>query len=289
MEQASVALHNAGLEIARAFNPIFQIASGGILDVTGAMQHHQRATRNIARAGVGFMAALGVARFAGIPLPGILGRISGRGGQAFVAARAVEAATSGATGLGATPQNPLYVTVVGQLFGGSTPPPGSGGEGSSFWRKILTGGGSRAALARAGLAGAGSAAAIAAIALAQHGDQGGVMHITPHGGIRWSPTGRPYRFRDSGVPGNTEHDIFQLSRAREHQLILRQARRVFGGNVTGFENYGAGMWKGQADINLTIIRDENGKRVRERVHIPIDMWAHGRHPSHRGRKNIRTR
>jgi hypothetical protein len=289
MQEAATALHAAGIQMARAFNPITMLGSDRILGVTSAMRHHQRLTTDITRGGVGFLAAMGVARFAGIRLPGILGSIAGAPGQRFVQARAIEASMTGGAGLGASPQNPLYVTVVGQLFGGATPGPGDGG-GSNFFKKIAAGRVGQAMLSRAGLTAIGSSATIAAIALAQQGDQGPVMHVTPHGEIRWSPTGRPYRRITHGVPGNLEHTNRQLPMNQVHQLILSQARSLFGGNVRGVSNYDVGMWKGQADVNMTITREgADGRLHRQRVHIPVDMWAHGRHPSHRGRKNIRGR
>jgi hypothetical protein len=288
MEQAAISLHNAGLEIARAFNPLIAHVTHGISGATSAMRHHPRLTHDIALGGAGVLAALGVARFTGIPLPGFLGRITGATGQALVRGEATKAAMSGATGLGASPQNPLYVIVVGQLFGGGTPGP-TNDPVPSFFKKIAAGRAGQLLLSRAGLTAAGSSAAIAAIALAQRGDQGPVMHVTPHGEIVWSPTGRPYRRRTSGVPGNLEHDNMQLPMNQVHQLILSQARRVFGGNIQAVTGYGAGMWHGQADINMTITREgADGRLHRQRVHIPVDMWKHGRHPSHRGRKNIRT-
>ena len=60
-------------------------------------------------------------------------------------------------------------------------------------------------------------------------------------------------------------------------------------NATGIESY----MRGQADVNLVIdITDPaTGRKTRERVHVPVGLWSHGKHPSHRGQahKTIRTR
>lgn len=298
MQEAATALHNAGIQIARAFNPLTNLVSGGIIDVAGAMQHHQQATTNIARGGAAFLGAMGIARFAGIRLPGFLGRITGAPGQRFVQGQAIQAALAHPTGLGASPQNPLYVTVVGQLFGGATAAPGGGGSGGGgggggFFGGLLSGIKSAAGVKYLTAFGGKIPGLVGRAGSAIEGFGAEIPGVSDW--RMWFPGAyNPYYHRNNPDFLN----LLTLGLAhRQHGVIppnmymhdLRRAQRVFPGqNITGLES----LVRGQADVNLVIdITDpHSGRRTREKVHVPIALWSGGRHPHHRGqRKTIRTK
>jgi hypothetical protein len=293
MQDAAVALHNAGIEIARAFNPLFDIASGKIIGAGGFLQHHQRLTTDVSRAGIGFLAAMGVARFTGVRLPGILGRLSGASGQAYVRGRAIESAMMNSTVLGASPQNPMYVVVVGQLFGGATPGPttptptgGGGGGFFGFLKNAATTVGI-GALARFGgripsLLG-GAARGIEGLG----SEIPGLLDTS----MWWPGAMNPvFHRRNPGWENLLTLGALGRPRLNDRQYMqaLRRTQQLYPG-TTAIENF----MRGQADVNLVIdITDPNtGRRTRERVHIPVGLWSGGRHPSHRGQaaKTIRTK
>jgi hypothetical protein len=289
MQDAAVALHNAGIEIARGFNPLFNIASGDIIGASGFLQKHQRGTTDVARAGVGFLAAMGVARFARVPLPGILGKFSGAGGNAFVKGRAIESAMAGSTIMGASPQNPMYVVVVGQLFGGANPltdpVPNKGGGGVFGFVKKIAGAAGVGALARwgdriPGLLGKGAAGLEGLGA-----EIPGIVDLP----MWWPGKMNPNTHRrNPGWENLLSLNLINRHGMNDHISRLQRAQKFFP-NATGIESF----LRGAADVNLTIdITDPNtGRRTREKVHVPVGLWSGGKHPSHRGRagKTVRTK
>ncbi len=300
LAEAANAINTMGLQVAQTFEPIMGFAAQHVIDpVTGAARRHPKATRDITLGAGAFLGALGIARFAGAGkliekspflrrIPGLSGILGGSLGQSFVKEQAlVSAAGGGGIRDGKTPQTALWVNVVGQVFGGSTPTPIPGGGGSTFGKIAKWGWGGATGLAsRLGKFSVGEtavgAAAITAGVLAIANDLAGAASTAGRmKTIHWSPSGRPYM----NVAGNL------IDPKNIHQTIVDQARKVFGGNVTGVSNYNAAMWHGQADINMTITRENaDGSKSRQRVHVPVDMWAKGRHPSHRGQpKTVRTK
>lgn len=291
MQEAATAIHNAGLEIMRAFNPLTGAISQDLIGISGVMRHHQRATTNVARAGAGFLAAVGIARFTGLGsrIPG-LRAISGAGGQAYVRSRAIEDQLAMSGQRGYSPGLPLYVTVVGQIFGSSMSPHSNlpDGGGGGIFNKITGGLGIGAALlgrfggaiprlfGRAGSVIEGAGAEIP-----------GLMDT----GMWWPGAMNPYYH--SRNPGwehmlslglaNRGGDQMQSQVLKHWHLLQRQ----FPG-ISGVES----LIRGQADVNLVIdLTDPNtGRRTREKVHVPVALWGGGRHPHHRGqRKTIRTK
>jgi hypothetical protein len=306
LADAANAINTMGLQVAQTFEPVLGfVAQHALTPLARAARTHPNVTRDVTLGAGGFLAAMGIGRFLGVGrLPGI-GRIPGIGkllgggvGNAFVQERAITAAVTGGAGLGATPQNPLYVTVVGQLFGGGTsgPTPPNDGGGGSFFSRVAGATGITALARRFGgfgsIARFGSeigAAWMTKSWVERHMSDPILRHLglnSAIGPIMWNPkSGRPYR---AGL-----FDNYQLSMNDVHKQILSQARKVFGGNVEGVTGYNAAMWKGQADVNMTIdLRDPTtGRITRKRVHVPVDLWAGGRAPSHRGQtaKTVRSR
>lgn len=297
LKEASVAINTMGLQVASMFAPILNFAAHGVTGAANFAQHHHGLVQGAAIGGGGFLAALGIGRFLGIGrlpglnrIPGIRGLLGGGAGSAFVRGRAIESALSGATGIGATPQNPLYVIVVGQIFGGNTPGPTPGPGptgGTSFFGKL---GNLGKRFGGYGLAAGGATIAAAAAIPVIYNEV--VKHL--EGSSRRIPPGHPLldRFAANSnfqnyIPTKNQSRILdqfaggKLS-ANQAEHALR-AMQLFGGNVTGIEGFRQGMLKGRAEIFLTLDqKDASGKIVRKRVHIPVDLWQGGKHPSTRG-------
>jgi hypothetical protein len=311
LKEASIALNAMGLQIAQMFAPVLNFAAGKITGLQSLMARHPQASRYTALGGGAFLAALGIGRalnlgqlrwLRGIPgLSRLLTRGGGGGGlgRAFVTANAVQAAMAGNAALGASPQNPLYVVVVGQLFGGGTAGPGGvgggGGGGTTvvpWWSRGIRaiGRGARAAAGGAlrygGRLGGPALGEISAATMAGAGVFGAGLAFAQRGetgDIRWSPTGRPYidfGNRISPVPGG---------RRQEHMAELRQAQRVFQqyGNIGNIENYRVGQLRGRAEVFMTLDISRDGKSQRIKVHSPMELWANGRTPSTRAKQGSR--
>ena len=108
IQQAGNAVHNLGIEIGTAFSPLLQIPAKGITSLTNAFGNQDPNVRlaEVVGGGVGLAALL--RRF------GTSGAV--RGGVGGLAA--IDAITQGPGGArGSSPLNPLYVLMVGQLFG----------------------------------------------------------------------------------------------------------------------------------------------------------------------------
>lgn len=294
LADAANAINTMGLQVAQTFEPVMGFVAQNVLDpVAKAARTHPRATRDIALGGAGFLAAMGIGRFLGagrLPglrrLPGISGLLGGAG-SAFVREHAISAAMSGGAGLGASPQNPLYVVVVGQLFGGGTPSPtpGGGGGGGGWLSKITNPvsaylgvkaitsfGGKGLSLLR------GAGGALEGLGAEAPGISDWRM---------WFPGARnPMTHRKN--PG--WENFFSLGLANRDPFpgYLTKARQFYP-HATNVESF----LRGQADVNLVIDMTDpsTGKMTRHRVHIPVGLWAGGRHPSHRGqtKKTVRSR
>jgi hypothetical protein len=125
LRAAAIALHNMTMEIPRAFEGVLNAITRPIAErVAPFILRHPKETRRGVQiaGGVALGAALVQLLSRGRFLPFLKGGV----GRAFVTERAIEAATDPRQVgiLGGSPQNPMYVTVVGQLFGG-----GGGGRG----------------------------------------------------------------------------------------------------------------------------------------------------------------
>lgn len=134
LKAASIALQGLALEIPRSLekvmNPIARVVDRG----AGFAIHHQRATRNVMFGTSAFLAAMGIANIVSRVTGGrggLIGRfgrlLPGGGGRGFVTERAIADATNPARAgvLGGSPQEPMYVTIVGPPLLG----PGFGGGG----------------------------------------------------------------------------------------------------------------------------------------------------------------
>jgi hypothetical protein len=296
LQEAVTAIDAMRLQVAQTFEPILNFAAGRISGAQSAMAHHPRATRDVILGGAAFLGALGIGRAVGAgrwpglnKIPGLRSLLGG-GGRGFVMAEAATAALGGNSALGASPQNPLYVIVVGQIFGGGTRGPGGGGGGLDptnpvndyFGYKALRAGGRLGKRAGGVLARYGRRA----LGLAESGapryssylDEPGML--SRFGGKVLGPVG--IALSELAFPSNAG--------GSEGNYIgnLNMLRRTYGRNVGAFENPRTVRINGRAEVALTLdMVGPGGKTVRKRVHVPMDLWSGGRTPSSGGKPATR--
>ena len=296
--QASNAMHNFGVEVAVALDPLLKLGSMGLTGLDRFAERHRKATR------IGVLGALGVgaAAFVGRRTLG-LGRL-GRIGMGAVPA--VAAGTDLVTGRAPTgaPDNPFFVVVMSSLGGGG------GGPG------VISRTARRGAPIIPGLAvgevaaAAGSAAAltaltagpIAGLALFAHHVGGGRTGF--HTAARGHPLLSKYLRQGIGVaPGGGQDpsmagitDIVMqyrrggISAAIAEQLLKKPNTRIRTGHYSAIQESigGALRLSGIAELEL-IYNQPDGTKARKKVHVRADNWGGGNHPQHRGRNNARRR
>ena len=299
LQQATVAVNTMGLQIASIFNPVFDWLSSGIaLHMAPWMQDHRRAVRGMAIGATGFLGAVTVGRALGMGnlpgirnVPGLRGLLGGGAGRAFVLGHAAEAAIRGG-GPGMSPQNPLYVVVVGEIFGGAA---GGGGAGGNT--NIIPTGGGKSIFNRAfGFASKALGVGAAARALRGAGGAaaafGAEMPILPdawamlaHGvdPTTGQKTGRRWWDWLNPAAGN------DFATRQDYTTALHRAQRLYPG-TTNIESFDKGKLRGRAEVFMTLdITDPSGKKSIRRVHVPVDMWSGGRVPRSTGRTGKGTR
>lgn len=298
LAQAGTALQALQLQVAQTLEPLFNITAQGLTGLQRAAQRHPDATKGAVIGGASILAALG--------LSGGLGGISKlfrRGGSGIgmgIAAR--DAMTQGAAGAGMSPQNPLYVIVVSQLFGGGTsitggPGPiggvktGGGGRFGALGRLAAKGGAgasTAAALGRVGLGTAGLAAMDAMIAAELvmdkefQEDMKGTWYGRA-GAWTWRHRGRGLRHL---LGGDKKHDFGPLvpmpmpqgGWSADPVIAALQKRAMMP------QEFADKMrMHGEITVNLDITNPDGSQR-RKKVHVPVDMWTGGRTPSSRGKQ-----
>ncbi len=263
-------------QIIEAFQPLANLAARGISRVGGKAIQDPETTQRVIQGGGALLAALGIAKATGLGgkylgrVPGI-GGLFGGAGRAFVATNAAEAAMTGAAlGPGMSPQNPLFVIVVGQIFGGSV----VGGPNAATTKAAAT-----AESAAAG--GVGGWLARARGGLTRGALRGGIPGIAAFAAASQMPgwTDMPF---DPGLGGfkkdfNSGWDLFS---------------GLFGGGGDGkgrggkipIEVYG----RGSVILDLNV-NDGKKPTKKQRVHVPVDLWSGGRTPGSQGGKANTTR
>jgi len=279
LQEASVAINAMSLQVASIFEPVLNFVAGKVTSLQGVMQHHQRATRDAVIGGAAFVGAIGLGRMFGLGrlpglnrIPGLRGLLGGSIGSRLSAVNAAQAALSGNTQIGASPQNPLYVVVVSQLFGGGTKGPSGGGGNPAtdpvndyFGYKIIRGAGRF-------FRKVGNVARnprLDAIAEA----------IAARGGLKAIPL--------AGIPLSALIDAPSAGGDASYIANMHQAQRVFGnryGEISGVQgNPVLRNFHGHAEVYLNLdITGPGGYQQRKRVHIPLKMWEGGRTPGSAG-------
>jgi hypothetical protein len=293
LQEASIAINSMGLQVAQMFEPVMNFVAKGPIGLQGLMQRHQTISKDVGYGVTGaFLAAMagraiGLGRIPAISRIPMLGRMLGGAGggvgNAFVSARAVESAISGNTQMGATPQNPIYVVVVGQLFGGY----GGAGRGS---RTPSGGRGGPGAVERT------AEDVIALKALSKARSAGGFLSKwgrralglgeAPLSAAGFAGKALP---RILGAEGAIAQLVLSLGGSENQDyykyMNIQRAQKVFQNkSITGATNMAIGTMKGHAELWLTLnIEHPNGKVERRRVHVPLDQWAHGKFPTRGGK------
>jgi len=297
LKAAGIALHNIALEAPRALegliNPVArQIAGLG----TFAMRHPQ-GTRHVMQGAAAFMAAMGLARGLGAlrgggGIRGFFGALGGFGGQRFVQERALEAATNAqrAGVLGGSPQNPLYVTVVGQLFGGGTPGPGPGGggiisdleKGAKKTPWIL--GGRAIPPILAGIIGAhvGRKVGQRVFPTQEHGSWWNRPFDLPH---ELGRLGGGITHLFGGGGGGQQQKVAGVAAIDQLNNLLRPFHRrdpIY--EVTRIYSQRKEMIHGKAEITLNVDLMTSQGKVRKTIHVPMNLIpnSNGVSPSQRG-------
>lgn len=291
LAEATAAIDAMSIQVAQAFAPVMNFASGHVTGIQQSLARHPAATRRVIQGGAAFMALMGVGRFFGAgTLPGIRaipGLRGLTGGQGFVTANAARAALSGNAALGASPQNPMYVTIVGQIFGGNTPGPSNPNHPNNSntavgWIKSLLA--YQAARAVTGRAGG---------ALLRAGRGAGAATTLLGAEMPMLPDAFNYLFR--GVDPTTGqhlnnsflHRLLPINQgggfnsAQEYNQALRRAQQLHPG-TTNIESFERRKIHGRAEVFMTLDINQNGKVTRRTFHVPVDMWSGGRHPSSQG-------
>ena len=268
--QAQIAASGIMQQMGLAVAPFANLTAQGVVKAHDFTERHPHATQRAMQGAMVGLAGLGVARF-------LRGGRGGVGAGLVGSLAAHDAATKGAMGPGLSPQNPLYVIVVGEIFGkpvtggGNTPivAPGGGGLYDKVGRW-----GAKAGITRAGMAVVGgTAAALGAAAYAS--DQ--VMMAT---GQADEPTFSRKNFRRAGgdIAG------FFKSMYTPNLAPMELLKNRFGPDVSAFSNPAVGQFKGKGEVWLTIdLNHPNGRKEQRRVHVPLALWQGGKTPSTTGK------
>lgn len=282
--RGQIALQGLQQQVALGLAPVANFASDQIVRLGRAANENPRRTEQVVTGGAAFLGALGIARFLAAGrwpgvnrIPGVR-NVLGAGGQAFVRANAVQAAATAGGILGDAPQNPMYVTVVGQIFGGTpgTPAPTTPGGGTP---PIVATAGRAGRLSRFGR-------------LARTGGNvgmllaGGALLADDPGGIMEKPI-------TDFIPGwrDRHHERRVTARHTGNQRELARAQRMFGRNVTGVdvERRGDIVVAGKAAVELTLNVNRDGKITKRTIAIPMELWSGGRAPTSKAKKPVRTK
>jgi len=284
LQKAVVALNTMGVQVATAFAPIFNfIASHGIVPGTKFLQGHPDETKLGVYAGTGAIGAGLLARLFGFRISGA-GRLLRGAGRFGMGAEAVESAISHPGVLGGSPLNPLYVIVVGQLFG-------QGGILSKFGR------GAAGTAAKDAEAAAEQAAtkggifsrignfvktAVGGVAVggARYGLRG--IRALPGLGLDIAKSPLTYRMGGAGVLTALEALANPEDAGKSYEIYNYLARTYGGQNIEGVRY---GMLHGVATVWVTLdTTTPGGQKKRKTFHIPVSMaYQGGKTPSTAGK------
>jgi hypothetical protein len=275
LQEASNAINTMSLQVAQTFEPILGfVAQHAVTPLAGAMQHHRTATK----IGVG-AAALGIG---GLMFRRLLGF---GGGNRIAQIEAAQAAISGSSVLGGSPQNPLYVIVVGQLFSsGPKLPTTPGGIIKDAESAAKTGGILGIAKAAFGFAKRGGKGIYGTIA-------GGTASIEEALSMKAGSLAKIAKFGGPAAVASTIFDYFYNAQnaGTANEGIFPQVKKLFPG-LTAIESSKRGMFQGHAEVFMTIDINQGGKITKKRVHIPLSMaYQGGRVPSAGGKAGKTTR
>ena len=281
LAQATLALDNMRRDVAAALEPIINIPARGI---AGHMYPWLEEHPNVMKYGAPTALAAGGAY-------GLTRLIRGRGlglGRLAGVGRALPAVGAGAAALtetevGHTPLKPLYVVVVGNIFGGggARVPPVIGGPGGAATRAGRLGRLAARFPRAARVARVGGPAAIAA-GLAYEGG-----HYLWEGAHDDTSPNRSYLQATGDSMGHKRMQEMNRILGRpgasdRWNLNFRRARQALPGmNIQDL--FGAKEVRGHVEVDV-LIRHPDGRVERKRgVPVPKARWQRGTTPSNRGR------
>ncbi len=317
LQAAAIALDSVRTTVARDFGFFLNPASRTIAGGAQELMENERLRKGLLIGG-GAVLAGGVA--ARLFTKGGFGSLKGMGATGVAAAQASQAISSGLTGLGETPNNPVWVQLVGQVFG-----QGGGGGGGNNLPPIISTGSKFGRFGRAAKVG-GLALTAAWIASDILGDKIGLDTIGP-GDVttsnfrnNWQSLTRTgldlTRTRRLKSLSNMKRKFPQLFAAADADFLKPLEKEVLekylGGEVTptqaetrlknmalkrekefrtgerGFGRQSTGSIDGQIDLNIKLT-DPDGNTTNKKIEIPIPEWFKGgKVPSSRGRRNSVT-
>jgi hypothetical protein len=283
LKRMTTALVSMRTQIEQDMQPLLNPVAGGVNWVATQGLKHQDATKYGEYGLAGLLGAYGLSRL--VRGKG-MGRIGAAGPGMLLGVSAI-----GNQGLGASPQNPMFVVVVGNMFGGGGGNPIFGGRGRGAAGEAAEDAGRKAGrlgrlgrrfgrlgrwggrLGRFGLpagglaagaltAGIGEAAwALAFPEEAGGGDWGGDPQVAAQ---HMRHTGNLWRARNLHI-GGPGTNVMQLYRAQTGQKI---------------------MGKAMVDVDV-LVRQPDGKKERKVYHVPMDIWTGGPTPGNRGKHGAR--
>jgi hypothetical protein len=268
LQAAAVSVDVVRRSVASAIEPGVNWAAGGISRAGKIVHDHPRVSERVIQAAI--VGGAGVALFRG----GIRGLLTRGGANIPRAIAAGDIVGGAAQPRGFSPQKPLYVIVVGEIFGSPTASPtgtpgpigGIGKAGKTpWWKKSVP----FIPLA------AGTLAVGAADVLA--------LLSTP-GASESGPVDRKRKM--------IERDLRPYPRLRkilergDYNDVERKAiDALFQGNKDHlFPKAAMAVLKGEANVTVDVnLKHPDGTTQRKRVHVPVNMWSGGKVPSHRGK------
>jgi hypothetical protein len=237
--------------------------------------------------GAAFLGALTVGRalnLGNLPglrnIPGMRGLLTGR--RSWIRHGAsCEAAISGGHVRGDSPQLPLFVTVVGEIFGGAAAGGGGGGDGLTPVPGTKLTGLKRAApwIASAAMRGAtlggaatiGAGLSVAAVIANMNDEHYKYDYRFRHAAGEIDPHRFPHLAALVARTGTQDYTTFDKN---QQNLLLKLER----GQITPAQ--AASILRGRADVTVQIEQvDANGRVIQQkRIKVPVDMWSGGRVP-----------
>ena len=314
---AATALDALRTTVSRDISPLLNRVGRGITAGAGALQDRPNVRTGL-EIGVGsLMAAMGIGAVMGGRggFGRLLGGLGRRGGQGIVTGMAARDISD--VGLGASPMNPMYVIVVGQIFGGQGTAPGPNNPGVPPIVSTGSKGRFGRMLGRVGIpltaAWLASTFADDKLGLGLNLNEYGFGNIRRNlgglslGGNEIERAGRFKFVQDrqnkfprlwrmmSGLdkaddPFSRETmDLFGSGRINarkaENRLMRMQLRESFDNlnKVNSMGGPGRFQTEGDLDINLNL-KDPAGNVTKRRVKVPAAAYKNGKVPTARGKK-----
>lgn len=274
LQEATIAIQRMKLQVAQAFEPVLNLGANAISGTARVAGRHRTATEIAALGLAGIAGAAGLRRFFGISA-----------GSGIARAEAIR--DIGSPGAGNSPENPLYVIVVGQLFGGSgTKIPGSPVGPFGTAGREAEEGARMGRLARFGRA----------VKLGGPVGAGTFLVATPEG--------RNLLYHPFMTDHRSQTDVIKQG-MRSNRRINDFVSMVHDAPYGSINPYWLNVWQqymkqqispqqldkllGKADVNVKVDISHDGKITTKRVSIPVDLlYKNGKTPSTRGKKAKRN-